>query len=315
MNYTIEKATKKDIEMITSIKVSTMIDEITDKKLSIDERNKIREKIKEEIKEDYNNYNIIYIDKKKIGAYEVVPYKKGVMIDEIYIYEEYRNRQIGTNIINSIRKAYDNTYIWFYKENEDLQRLLISLGFQECENKNRIIIMKSNDAPRRILDKMSNIKLGYLDRKGNLYHNYSSYFNETFYLRKPEDIITSNIGTCFEQVELARLLLSKQDINLRTYFLLYQDGNEGASHSFIIYKDNKKYYWFENAWLKYQGIHEYSKKESAYLDIAYKFGKTIPNFKRDKLKLYEFEKPRFGINYEKYKNNALSGHVIRLSRG
>ena len=71
----------------------------------------------------------------------------------------------------------------------------------------------------------------------------------------------------------------------------------------------------ENAWLKYRGIHEYNTKEAAYLDIAHKFAKTIPNCKVEKLKLYEFEKPRYGINYDRYKNNALNGKVIRLSRG
>ena len=315
MNYTVEQATKKDVEILISIKLLTMVDDVMDKMLSYDERNKIKIKISKEINENYANYNIIYIDKKKAGAYSVAPYKKGVMIDELFLFEEYRNHEVGTKIINDIRKGYDNTYIWFYQENTDLKRLLISLGFQEYELENRIEIMKINDAPRRILDTISEIKIGYADRKGNIYHNINHNFNDIFYLRKPEDILSSKIGLCFEQVELERFLLSKHDLNFRSYFLLYQDSNPGFSHSFIIYKDNNKYYWLENAWLKYRGIHEYKTKEEAYLDIAYKFGKTIPNFKRDKLKLYEFDKPRYGISYEKYKNNAFNGHVIRLSRG
>ena len=315
MTYTVEKATKKDIEILTSIKLLTMIDDVMDQMLSYEERSKIKSTISKEIKDNYANYNIIYIDKKKAGAYSIAPYKKGIMIDELFLFEEYRNNEVGTNIINDIRKDYDNTYIWFYQNNTDLKRLLISLDFQEYEVNNRIEIMKTNDAPRRILDNISDIKIGFSDRKGNLYHNIKQNFNEVFYLRKPEDILSSRIGLCFEQVELERFLLSKYDLKLRTYFLLYQESNLGSSHAFVIYKDNEKYYWLENAWLKYRGIHEYKTKEEAYLDIAYKFGKTIPNFKRDKLKLYEFEKPRYGISYEKYKNNAFNGHVIRLSRG
>ncbi len=315
MRYKVEKATKKDIEIITSIKMLTMIDDVMDKKLTPEERSKIKETINKEIMEEYTNYNIIYVDNKKAGAYQTVPYKKGIMIDELFLFEEFRGKKIGTEIINSIRKDYNNTYIWFYQENEDLKRLLNSLNFHEIETKNRITIMMCNDAPLRILEKMQSIKNGYMDRKGNLYHYFTNDFNENFYFRKPEDIISSNIGICFEQVELERYYLSKHDLNLRTYFLLYQESTLGSSHAFVIYKDHDKYYWMENAWLKYRGIHEYKTKEEAYLDISYKFGKTIPNFKREKLKLYEFEKPRYGINYEKYKNNAFNGHVIRLSRG
>ena len=315
MKYTIENANKKDIEIITSIKLLTMIDDVMDKKLSQEERNKIKDTVRKEIKEEYSNYKVIYVDKKKAGAFATVPFKKGVMIDELFLFAEYRNHKIGTGIINSIRELYDHTYIWLYQENEDLMRLLISLGFQKAETKNRIIIMKTNDVPRRILKSMNNIKLGYADRKGNLYHVFNKKFNDIFYLRKPEDIIQSNIATNFEQVELERFLLSKQDISFRTYFLLYQENIPSASHSFVIYKDNDRYYWLENAWIKYRGIHEYSTKEAAYLDIAHKFAKTIPNCKIEKLKLYEFEKPRYGISYEKYKNNAFDGKVIRLSRG
>ena len=61
-------------------------------------------------------------------------------------------------------------------------------------------------------------------------------------------------------------------------------------------------------------LHEYESKESAYLDIAKKFGETIKDFKKDKLKLYEFEKPRYGSSYEKYKINAFNGRVIKLFR-
>ena len=124
-------ATKKDIDVITSIKLVTMIDDVMDKKLSHEERKKIEEAIKKEIKEDYDKYQVIYVNKKRAGVYIAVPYKNGVMIDEIYLFDEYRNKGIGTSIINKIRESNNFTYIWLYKDNNDMYRFLKRLGFVE----------------------------------------------------------------------------------------------------------------------------------------------------------------------------------------
>ena len=314
LEFVCMNATKKDIDVITSIKLVTMIDDTMDRKLSHDERKKIEEAINREIREDYDKYQIIYVNKKRAGVYITLPYKNGSIIDEIYLFEDFRNKGIGTKIINSIREENNFTYIWLYKDNKDMFRFLKRIGFVEYEIKNRIIIMRINDVAPKILKSMANIRYGYADRKGNYYHNCKKDFYDIFYLQKPQDLLDSQVGLCFDQVELERHLLSKYDIKLRSYYLIYQDGLLGPSHAFILYKDNDKYYWLENSWLKYRGIHEYESKESAYLDIAKKFGDTIHDFKKEKLKLYEFEKPRYGSGYEKYKINAFNGRVIKLFR-
>ena len=66
--------------------------------------------------------------------------------------------------------------------------------------------------------------------------------------------------------------------------MFYQDSNKelGPSHAFLIFKDNKKYYWFENAWYKYKGIHEYESLEDALNDIKYKFVATLDSFSENK---------------------------------
>ena len=163
-------ATKKDIDVITSIKLVTMIDDVMDKKLSHEERKKIEEAIKKEIKEDYDKYQVIYVNKKRAGVYIAVPYKNGVMIDEIYLFDEYRNKGIGTSIINK------------------MYRFLKRLGFVEFEKNNRITIMRINDAATKLLETMVDIKNGYADRKGNYYHVCKDDFYDVFYLQKPQDL-------------------------------------------------------------------------------------------------------------------------------
>ena len=315
MKYVCHDATKRDIEIITSIRLITMVDSVMEKKLSYEEKSKLKDKIAKDIKDNYDKYKVIYVDNKKAGIYLVVPYLKGIMIDIIYLFEEYRNSGIGTDIINNIKKEYDFTYIWLYQNNELFIKLLKKLGFDEYEKNNRIIILRSMDFADRLLDSMKDFKIGYSDRKGNYYRVLDDSFLDNYYLQKPLDAINSKIGLSFDQVEVERYYLNKMDVSFRTYYLLYQDSELGPAHSFLLYRDNKKYYWLENAWYKYRGVHEYNSKEEAFIDISRKFSKTIKNFKKEKLKLFEFDKPRYGTSYERYKNNAITGHIIRLTRG
>lgn len=315
MEYVCHDATKRDIEIITSIRLVTMVDDEMDKKLSHEERTKLKDKINKDIKENYDKYKIIYVDKKKAGIYMIVPYLKGTMLDIIYLFEEYRNNGIGTRIINKIREEYDFTYVWSHKTSTRFIKFLKKLGFSTYEESNRITILRSMDFAARLLEDMKDFKVGYVDRKGSYYRNIDNTFLENYYLQKPSDSMKTRIGLSFDQVEVERYILSKLDVSFRTYYLLYQENVLGPAHSFLLYKDNNKYYWLENTWLKYRGVHEYNSKEEAFIDIANKFCKTINNFRKDRLKLYEYDKPRYGITYERYKNNAISGKIIRLSRG
>ena len=67
-----------------------------------------------------------------------------------------------------------------------------------------------------------------------------------------------------------------------------------------IYKDARKYYWIENAWLKYRGLHMYDSKDDLFDDVLNKFVKTIKCGDVRKVKMYMFDKPRAGLNYNKY---------------
>ena len=53
LSYNIVDADEKDIEILTSIKSVTMIDDVMDEKLSYNEKTKIKQSIAQNIKENY----------------------------------------------------------------------------------------------------------------------------------------------------------------------------------------------------------------------------------------------------------------------
>ena len=311
LDYKIVDAKDKDSDILTSIKLVTMIDDEMDKILSYNEKEKIRKSVVKNIEMTCEQYKIIYVGKKIAGAYVVMPYEDGFIIDEIYLFKEFRNQGIGTEIINRIKEEYPIIYLWVYKNNEKAIRLFTKLGFFVISD-GRTLIMKCNYVYYEIKDKLAELKLGYRDREGNFYAGFKNNFKELFYLQSPKQLAESKIGTCFEQVEYERDLISKMNVELRTYFINYPCDNYDMSHAFLIYKDNQKYYWLENAWVKYKGVHIYDSKEQLFLDVLTKFVATIPNGEFKKVRLYMYEKPRFGINYAKFLSNCISNRSIKI---
>lgn len=309
VDFKIVDAKEKDIEILTSMKLVTMIDDEMDKKLSYTEKKKFKNTIISSIEVAYKDYKMIYLDKVCIGAYLLVPYLDGIMIDQIYLFEEYRNKGIGSKIISKILKKCRKLYIWVYASNKKALNLFLRLGFDIVSNSKRTIILKYDSIYIGVINHMNDIVVGYRDKNDNKYIDFTDSFREDYYLQSPKQLLESKIGICFDQVELERELFSKTNVEFRTYFINY--GNEEAAHSFLVYKDDNKYYWFENAWVKYKGIHEYDSKEELFKDVSYKFVNTIKDGDINRVKLYVYDKPRYGINYNKFISNIICNKCIK----
>ena len=108
LDFKIVNSNDNDVEIITSMKLVTMIDDEMDKILSYEEKDKIRKNIVRNINLTYLNYKMIIVNNRVAGAYVLVPYKDGEMIDQIYLFPEYRNNGIGTSIISSLKNSVNN---------------------------------------------------------------------------------------------------------------------------------------------------------------------------------------------------------------
>lgn len=311
LDYKLVDAQFKDSDILVSIKLVTMIDDEMDKVLSHAEKTKIRKSIDMNVERTCESYKIIYVGKKIAGAYLTLPYDDGVIIDEIYLFKEFRNNGIGTDIIKKIQKENPDLYVWVYKNNKDAIRLFERLGFRTITN-GRTQIMKYDKVYMNVRNKLEEIKLGYRDKNGNLFSGFKTDFKESFYLQNPKQLLESKIGCCFDQVELERELVTKLDVECRSCFMIYPDDNVDYAHAFLIYKDSKKYYWLENAWVKYKGVHVYDTKEELFLDVIQKFTATINDSDAKKIKMYMYDKPRFGINYVKLLSHFINSRIVKV---
>ena len=73
-----------------------------------------------------------------------ISYKKddGVLLDEIFLDENYRNKGIGSSIISKIFKTNNIVYLWVYKDNIKAINLYKKLGFNLVEETETRYYMK-----------------------------------------------------------------------------------------------------------------------------------------------------------------------------
>ncbi len=156
---------------------------------------------------------------------------------------------------------------------------------------------------------MNGISYGSIDRESKL---ICDNITDNYRLMRPQEVIKYKVGLCFDQVELLRNFFRKLDVDFCTYFIRYYGKDITPSHTFLVFYENDKVYWFENAFLKYKGIHEYNSLESLLKDVVDKFMNSINESNLDNLVIYQYTKPRYGMDVDEFFSHAESGKLIVL---
>lgn len=140
MKYNIKNASINDIDYLKRAKLFNIFAYAHN--LPKDEILRINAYVNKNIQTELNEYRIIEAKNKRIGCYLVVKKEDGVMLDEIFLEDEYRNKGIGSAIINEILKKNNIVYLWVYKDNINAIRLYKKAGFNIIEETNTRYYMR-----------------------------------------------------------------------------------------------------------------------------------------------------------------------------
>ncbi len=140
MNYELIKSSYNDIEKLIEYKKKTIFEYAKD--LPDEEITRINNYVKNNVPKILDNYSNIVVGNKVVGCLLVVNKDDGVLLDEIYIEEQYRNKGIGKDIIRNVLKGSDVVYLWVYKENERAISLYKDLGFKVIDETEERFYMK-----------------------------------------------------------------------------------------------------------------------------------------------------------------------------
>ena len=166
-----------------------------------------------------------------------------------------------------------------------------------------------------------NIEYGYVGKESDKIYfsndvDFDNDFDNEYFLQTPEQLLISKHGVCWDQTELERKWFSKKEYESKVYFLMFakEEANNLPTHTFLVYKNNGKFYWFENSFDSQKGIHEYKKLESLIEDVK---SKQFEYAKRDcgaidddfmNIKICEYDVPKFGCNPDEFMTSIIDNN-------
>ena len=154
---------------------------------------------------------------------------------------------------------------------------------------------------------------------GKIIDNNSKEWDETinnkYSLLTKKEILTKKCGICWDQVELERDFCQKEHISHKTYYIATYDDNNIPSHTFLVCEDNEKYYWVENSWRKFKGIHKYSSLKELLFDVKKKFLESNSYIKNNENTfIYEYKKPREHLTCQEFYDYIETQKIIYLEK-
>ena len=179
------------------------------------------------------------------------------------------------------------------------------------------------NTPKGLLKFMSeNITYGYLGDDGKIHLPSESDFNDvwfkTYVLENYEDLLKTKVGNCWDQTEFERTWFTNHSYEVKTFYeqVLLDYENPYPIHAFLVFKNNGKWYWFENSDSDNRGIHSAKNLVELLdyqLDTYKKFlirDYKITKVELDKICLFEFDKPKEHVSAEGYIMNATNNMNI-----
>ena len=167
--------------------------------------------------------------------------------------------------------------------------------------------MDSIRTPEELLEYMDSITYGFVDKDGN--KNINDFSNwDNCVVQDGEEVLKSKVGTCWDQVELERLWFTINNYSFKTIFCWFECGRicNLPTHTFLIYENNGKYYWFEHAFEACKGIHEYDSLEDAINDVRDKQIEFVSHSEdyrpgdENTLVCYEYSEPDKNLSVQEY---------------
>lgn len=128
IKYEMRKACREDIPILVRYKLTNIL-EYADS-ATLEEQDQIEGYVQAEMKTELENAQMVMVEGKTVGCLVVTKKDDGMLIDEIYLEEDYRNQGIGTSCLEQLLQKYSPLYLWVYKLNHQAISLYQKLGFQ-----------------------------------------------------------------------------------------------------------------------------------------------------------------------------------------
>jgi len=134
---------------------------------------------------------------------------------------------------------------------------------------------------------------------------YDNHTDDEYKIKSIDQILKTREGICYDIVELERELFTKLHYEFKTFFA-YQGLpiDEHPTHTFLVFKENNKYYWFESSWESYRAIHNPFNSYKEVCNYVVKQLKQSSNWKS--VKIIEYT----SFNYKNMNPNDFAEYIV-----
>ena len=210
-------------------------------------------------------------------------------IDKLIIKNKNTLSQIG-NIENNFSYSYTKD-----KNNKTFK-------IEDMEKVSKLIKSEINlKSPIELLNFMKNIDYGFIGIDNKKYNNLDNDSYRKYKLKNPIDMFKNKIGVCWDQTQFEKYIFNKMNYKFKTYYIQLND-KTNSTHTFLVYEENNKYYYFENAYEKIKGIWE-----SNSIDDIFNF--ILKNLFEDD-KQYDFEIYEYNTEKSGFKTLEFMNYII-----
>ena len=127
--------------------------------------------------------------------------------------------------------------------------------------------MNNIKTPQQLLK----FKYKWMDKQGNFHNSPTPEMYTNYSLMTPEEVLINKAGICLDKSLFEKEWFNNHNYENKVMTIQIHRSDSSPGHAFLIYKENDKYCWFENAWESYQGIHVFNSYEELIKDVMNKF--------------------------------------------
>ena len=166
----------------------------------------------------------------------------------------------------------------------------------------------------KIMSLMDEINYGWVDKNGSKHVDDFDTFSTDYVLQSPQELIKSKLGVCWDQVELERYYFQESFEDVKTYFIVHYDNAKSPTHTFLVFKKDNYYYWFEHSWEMFRGIYKFHSLRELLSNVREKFIKTTlyDKYIKENLVIYEYNKPKFNISVQEFFDHCDNGKYVDI---
>lgn len=157
--------------------------------------------------------------------------------------------------------------------------------------------------------KLNKTNYGWYDRENKLHKSIKKEDNfvDNYVMQTIDEINESKHAICWELCEVERQFFKDNNIPFITILAIINDGIKMPNHTFLVFKNNNKYYWFESSWGSMKGIWEYNNLDDLFYDIRNNFEDfTKIKYNKDSIEFYEYENIKSKSNCKEFLMNCLT---------